>query len=83
MHYVYVIKNENKEFYVGFSNDLRRRFTEHNSEDNSGYTRSGKPWSLLYYEAYAFEKLARLREKKLKHHGNALRELKKRILPAT
>ena len=33
----------------------------------------------MYYEAYASESLARSREKRLKSHGNAVRELKKRI----
>jgi hypothetical protein len=34
---------------------------------------------LLYYEAFSDEKLAWERESKLKAHGNAMRELKKRI----
>jgi len=34
----------------------------------------------FYYEAYIYEVSARIREKKLKHHGNALRELKKRVV---
>jgi len=42
-------------------------------------TRRYMPWILVYYEAYKTEKMARLREKKLKHNGNAIRELKKRI----
>jgi len=33
----------------------------------------------MYYEACPTEKLARLREQRLKHNGNAIRELKKRI----
>ena len=37
------------------------------------------PWKLLYYEAYLSEKSARMREKRLKYNGNAIRELKKRI----
>ncbi|OGY90712.1 MAG: hypothetical protein A3B31_02620 [Candidatus Komeilibacteria bacterium RIFCSPLOWO2_01_FULL_53_11] len=34
---------------------------------------------MYYYEAYPTEKLARLREKRLKHNGNSIRELKKRL----
>jgi len=37
------------------------------------------PWSVYYYEAYPSEHLVRMREKRLKQNGNALRELKKRI----
>jgi predicted GIY-YIG superfamily endonuclease len=36
-------------------------------------------WKLVYYEAYCSESDARRRERKLKDHGNAIRELKKRI----
>ncbi|OGE82839.1 MAG: hypothetical protein A2846_04330 [Candidatus Doudnabacteria bacterium RIFCSPHIGHO2_01_FULL_49_9] len=34
---------------------------------------------MVYYEAYENEKNARVREQKLKHDGNAMRELKKRV----
>ncbi len=36
--------------------------------------------TFMHYEAYPIEKLARMREKRLKYNGNAIRELKKRIL---
>ncbi|KPJ55204.1 hypothetical protein AMJ47_01695 [Parcubacteria bacterium DG_72] len=42
-------------------------------------TKRYMPWYLVYYETYISERLSRLREKRLKHNGNALRELKKRI----
>ncbi|MBI3572888.1 MAG: prepilin-type N-terminal cleavage/methylation domain-containing protein [Candidatus Kerfeldbacteria bacterium] len=34
----------------------------------------------MYYEAYTDESLARRREQRLKHHGNAIRELKLRMI---
>jgi len=37
------------------------------------------PWKLFYYEACFSEKAARIREKRLKYNGNAIRELKRRI----
>ena len=70
MYYVYVIRNKvTKETYIGFSNDLRRRFKEHKR----------KTPELLYYEAYKGEKDARDRERKLKQRGQTLRWLKERI----
>ena len=67
MYYVYVIKRNNK-FYFGFSKDLKRRFKQH-----------AKNYSceMVYYEAYATEKLARNREIKLKEYGGAWRSLRK------
>lgn len=79
MHYVYILLSKLKDqIYIGSTNDLKGRFEEHNQGKEIS-TKRYKPWKLIYYEAYMTEKLARLREKRLKHHGNALRELKKRV----
>jgi putative endonuclease len=79
MFYVYLLLNKmNKQNYIGSTNDLKKRFTEHN-EGKVISTKRYRPWVLFYYEAYISEKLARLREKRLKHNGNTLRELKNRI----
>ena len=79
MYYVYVLQSKvNEEIYTGSTNNLKRRVFEHNS-GMSISTKRYMPWILIYYEAYQFESLARLREKRLKYHGNALRELKKRV----
>lgn len=79
MYYVYVLKSKkNGELYIGSTNNLKQRFHDHNS-GRSFATRRYLPWKLVYYEAYSEESLARMREKKLKYHGQAIRELKKRI----
>lgn len=79
MFYVYVIQSKlNQEVYIGSTNNLKSRLKEHN-EGKVFSTKKYKPWTLIYYEAYKSEELARAREKKLKQHGNAKRELKKRI----
>lgn len=85
MYYVYILESKlNSEPYTGSSNDLKKRFQEHNDGKVTS-TKRYKPWKLIYYEAYQTEKLARIREKRLKYNGNAMRELKKRIgaLPST
>ena len=64
MYYVYVLRGP-KQFYTGSTNDLKRRFNEH-SEGKSFSTRNKGPWKLVYYEAFAAEKDARVREKYLK-----------------
>lgn len=79
MWYVYILKSKVvNEIYIGSTNDLKRRFGEHNSKKEIS-TKRYAPWILYYYEAYVLEKLARIREKRLKHNGNSIRELKKRI----
>jgi putative endonuclease len=71
MHYAYVLKRkDDKEWYIGYTSDLKRRIVEHKKEGKC---------SLIYYECYLSEKPARDRERKLKHYGSAWRALKQRI----
>lgn len=79
MFYVYLLKSlKFDKTYIGSTNDLRRRLKEHNGGESFS-TKPYKPWKLAYYEAFEYEKEARLREKNLKYNGNAVRELKKRV----
>lgn len=80
MYYVYLLKSKknNNEIYIGSTNNLKRRFSEHNLGKEISTARY-KPWKLLYYEAYQSEKDARNREMRLKNHGNSIKQLKKRI----
>ncbi len=58
---------------MGYSENLRKRIDSHKS-GRSRYTSRTRDWILVYYEAYASEKLARLREAKLKR-ANRMRSL--------
>jgi len=79
MFYVYVLKSlKDKKLYIGSTDDLRRRLSEH----NGGKVRSTKsriPFELRYYESYFVEKDARRREAALKDDGRVLAQLKLRI----
>lgn len=77
MHYVYLLKNENNELYYGCTQDLKKRFFEHNN-GKSTYTKNHK-WKLIYYEAYSDDSDAWEREKQLKQRGQALAQLKRRL----
>ena len=81
MYYVYVLKNEKGNLYIGFTKDLRERFKKHNSK-GSRYTSRYDEWKLVYYEAYVSKKDAMEREKRLKD-GRARYLLKKRIKHST
>lgn len=79
MFYVYILKSLKDELlYTGSTNDLRRRFKEHNSGKVFS-TKLRKPFILIYYEAYSNEKDARMREHNLKLRSRAFAQLKKRI----
>lgn len=64
--------------YIGFTNDLRRRLSEHNSKKVRS-TKSRAPFELRYYESFYKEVDARNREFSLKKDGKALGQLKRRI----
>ena len=66
MNYVYLLESldSDKKHYIGSTNDLKRRFSEHNSNKGSKTT-EGRKWKLIYYEAYETLELARKREYQL------------------
>jgi putative endonuclease len=67
MCYVYVLQSLSveDEWYIGFTNDLKRRFKEHNQKQSFS-TKRYEPWKLVYYEACTNEIDARRREGYLK-----------------
>lgn len=65
-YYVYVLQSRlNGQNYTGFTADLKKRFTEH-QDGKSRYTRTRRPYDLIYYEACLNKDDARAREKYLK-----------------
>ena len=79
MFYVYILKSKKDgNLYTGSTNDLKRRFQEHN-DGKVFSTKNRGPFSLIYYEAYFSEKDARERESNLKLKSNAFYQLKRRI----
>lgn len=77
MHYVYVLESSNGELYFGSTSDLKKRLGEH--ETGKSQATRGRALHLIYYEAYLAESDARLRESRLKHHGQAIRQVKDRL----
>jgi len=79
MFWIYVIKSKKtNDLYFGFTSNLESRLNSHNSGNNHS-TKFGIPWEIIYSEGYKSEKDARIREKKLKHYGNARTYVKSRL----
>lgn len=79
MFYTYVLKSElDNDLYIGSTNDLKRRFVEHNAGEVDS-TKPRRPFTLVYYEAYRAEEDARKRERQLKLRGRSLAGLKRRL----
>ena len=80
MYSVYVIKHiPSDEMYIGATNDLKRRLSEHNNGNQTATHRIIGKWILVYAEVYKSKKDACEREIRLKDHGRAKQELYKRI----
>ncbi|MDO8512687.1 MAG: GIY-YIG nuclease family protein [bacterium] len=77
MFYVYVLRLNDGEFYVGRTSDLKRRIVEHkNGKVHS--TKNRRPICLIYYEAYIERQDSVDRELFLKT-GDGRRSLRKQI----
>ena len=65
MYYVYLLKNsKNRNIYIGWTQDLKRRYVEHKDKNNS--------CEFIYYEAYIAKEDSQIREKQLKQYGSLL-----------
>jgi len=78
MFYTYVLKSEKDgKLYIGFTDNLKRRFNEHNGGLVDA-TKNRRPFALVYYEACCKKDKALKREKYFKT-GFGRRFLKDRV----
>ena len=67
MYYVYILTNTNNTvIYVGVTNDLPRRLSEHKSGAIDSFTKRYRVHKLVYFEEYHNPNDAISREKQLK-----------------
>lgn len=78
MFYTYVLESDKgRNLYIGYTQDLKKRFQEHNRGLNKS-TRHNAPWRLIYYEACLNVMDAKRRENYLKTSQGS-RLLKRRL----
>ena len=80
MYYIYILKIsgiKGKNFYIGYSSDLKKRFQEH--LDGKVKTTKDRSPELVYYEAFNDKYLALKREKGIKSSGSVYMALMKRL----
>ena len=82
-YYVYILTNKwNTTYYIGVTNDIYRRLSEHRNKLISGFTKKYNIYKLLYYEQFNDIELAISREKQLKGWRRAKKiDLIKKINP--
>jgi len=66
MFYCYILYSEKlNKYYIGSTSDLKGRLQRHNTS-NRGFTSTGKPWEINYYEEFKNKDSAFKREMQLK-----------------
>jgi len=66
-YYVYILKCKDDSFYTGITNNLERRFYEHNiGNDIEAYTYRRRPVSLVWFEMFTDPTQAIIIEKQIK-----------------
>lgn len=71
MFHVYVIKNDRGNIYIGQTNNVEKRLSQHNDKsfDSNSYTKKqGSNWKIVFVESYQTRKEALSREKIIKCH---------------
>ena len=72
MYVLYILYSERLDhYYVGYTNDLERRLSEHNRRKGK-YTDRGIPWTLVYTEDYETKSDAEKREAYIKGRKSRL-----------
>ncbi len=66
MYSVYILYSSKiDKYYVGYTNDIERRLSEHNRQKGK-FTDRGIPWVLVYTERCIGKKAAMVRENEIK-----------------
>jgi putative endonuclease len=66
MYTVYILASRARTLYIGITNNLGRRLTQHRDRDGRGFTRAYRVQRLVYYESCELVGDALRREKQLK-----------------
>ncbi len=77
MYYVYMLKSKSVKpvTYVGYTNNLEKRISLHNSNKGAKFTR-GRKWMLIYKEKFKSKKEAISREYYIKKNRKLRNSLK-------
>ena len=80
-YYVYMLKLISKKSitYVGYTKDIKKRISLHNSGKGAKFTR-GRKWKLIYKEKYTSKNKAISREYYIKKNRILRNQIKKKFI---
>ncbi len=78
-YFVYILQSlKDQTYYVGYTQNLTKRLKAHNA-GKSTYTKSHRPYKLIYQESFWIKKEAKQRELYLKQYANIKKFLQTRV----
>lgn len=66
MYFTYILECNDNTLYTGYTNDLERRLSTHNSGKGAKYTRGRIPVTLVYSQEFSSKIEAQRREREIK-----------------
>jgi len=66
-YYVYILSNQSRTLYIGFTNNIKKRVCQHKDELIEGFTKRYKINILVYFESFGDVYSAIAREKQFMH----------------
>ena len=74
MNFTYILKCADGSYYTGWTTDLEKRVSKHNSGNGAKYTRCRLPVELVYYEKHEDKSAAMKREYQIKQLSRSQKE---------
>ena len=74
MYYTYILRCADNTLYTGYTNNLEKRLSVHNSGKGAKYTRCRLPVELIYYEEHEKKEEAMSREWHIKRLSRSQKE---------
>lgn len=74
MNYVYMIKDEKQNLYIGITNNPERRLGEHNNNRGANFTKDSKTFYIVFLEKHNMLADARKREVQIKKWSRSKKE---------
>lgn len=73
-NYTYMLRCRDGSLYTGWTNDLKKRVSDHQAGRGGKYTKAHRPVQLVYSEVFATKEEAMRREWEIKHMTKAQKE---------
>jgi putative endonuclease len=68
MYYVYILRSLEGKYYIGSTDNLQHRLSQHNDKTFKAWTNRYNGWELIYSEEYCTRKDALIRERQIKSY---------------